>query len=152
MPPSTINPPSSSTATANHAPSSATNQNPDHQAPSMIKQRIKTIKTPKIIKTFKNHQKPRSRTWIFKVSLFRNPRDYNKWEKEKTQSCIVSVNFVEISVQSESTTENNSVKEKRQERNCKTEETGQNDRVYEKKKKGRLKGNGVVVIKWLHVC
>ena len=62
MPPSTINPPSSSTATANRAPSSATNQNPDHQAPSMIKQRIKTIKTPKIIKTFKNHQKPRSRT------------------------------------------------------------------------------------------
>ena len=34
MPPSTINPPSSSTATANRAPSSATNQNPDHQAPS----------------------------------------------------------------------------------------------------------------------
>ena len=54
---------------------------------------------------------------------------------------------VEISVQSESTTENNSVKEKQQERNCKIEETGQNDRVYEKKKKGRLKGNGVVVIK-----
>ena len=54
---------------------------------------------------------------------------------------------VEISVQSESTTENNSVKEKQQERNCKTEETGQNNRVYEKKKKGRLKGNGVIVIK-----
>ena len=54
---------------------------------------------------------------------------------------------VEISVQSESTIENSSVKEKQQERNCKTEETGQNDRVYEKKKKGRLKGNDVVVIK-----
>ena len=54
---------------------------------------------------------------------------------------------VEISVQSETTTENNSIKEKQQERNCKTEETGQNDKVYEKKKKGRLKGNGVVVIK-----
>ena len=53
---------------------------------------------------------------------------------------------VEISVQSESTTENNSVKEKQQERNSKTEETGQNDRVYEKKK-GRLRGNSVVVIK-----
>ena len=49
---------------------------------------------------------------------------------------------VEISVQSESTKENNSVKEKQQERNCSIEETGQNDRVYEKKKKGRLKGNG----------
>ena len=54
---------------------------------------------------------------------------------------------VEISVQSETTTENNSIKEKQQERNCKTEETRQNDKVYEKKKKGRLKGNGVIVIK-----
>ena len=54
---------------------------------------------------------------------------------------------VEISIQSESTKENNSVKEKQQERNCSTEETGQNDRVYEKKKKGRLKGNGVIVLK-----
>ena len=49
---------------------------------------------------------------------------------------------VEISFQSESTTENSSVKEKQQERNCSIEEIGQNDRVYEKKKKGRLKGNG----------
>ena len=54
---------------------------------------------------------------------------------------------VEILVQSESTKENNSIKEKQQERNCSTEETGQNDIVYEKKKKGRLRGNGVVVLK-----
>ena len=67
-------------------------------------------------------------------------------------SVTLNILTVEISVQSESTTKNNSVKEKQQERNCKTEETGQNDRVYEKKKKGRLKGNGVVVIKLLHVC
>ena len=54
---------------------------------------------------------------------------------------------VEILVQSESTKENNSIKEKQQEGNCSTEETGQNDIVYEKKKKGRLRGNGVVVLK-----
>ena len=54
---------------------------------------------------------------------------------------------VEISVQSESTKENNSVKEKQQERNCSTKETEQNDKVYEKKKKGRLKRNGVIVLK-----
>ena len=59
----------------------------------------------------------------------------------------MKIDIVEISVQSESTKENNSVKEKQQERNCSTEETRQNDRVYEKKKKGRLKGNDVVVLK-----
>lgn len=44
-------------------------------------------------------KKKKSRTLIFKVSLFRNPRDFNKWEKETTQFCIVSVIFPTFSRQ-----------------------------------------------------
>ena len=43
--------------------------------------------------------------------------------------------------------EGNSVKKKQQESNCSDVKPYQNDRVYEKRKKGKLKPNSVVALK-----
>ena len=45
--------------------------------------------------------------------------------------------------------EGNSIKKKQQESNCIDAKPYQNHRVYEKRKKGKLKPNGVVALKWL---
>ena len=57
--------------------------------------------------------------------------------------------FVENVAKKEGMKENNTGKKKEEEHSCSDVKLEQNDRVYKERKKGKLKSNGDVLLKWL---
>ena len=56
---------------------------------------------------------------------------------------------VENATEKEDMEKNNTEKKKEEEHSCSDEKLDQNDRGYKQRKKGKLKANGGVLLKWL---